>query len=165
MILTTKEYYSALPIVGVLAISNGLILVKNSIDLGTLITKKTIYSTYIYLFSAAVNIIFLFVLVPKIGLIGVPISLLICYFTLVVFSWIVSEKLYYIGFRKMPFIISFLSVLLLIFLTTYFNLSALDKLMFVLILAFSGILFFYKKIRLLVENRVINRIRLGIKSN
>lgn len=150
MLLTTKDYYSALPIIGILALSNGLLIVKNAIDLGTLISKKTIYSTYIYLLSAVVNLIFLFILVPRIGLIGVPASLLICYLFLVIVSWIVSEKLYYIGFHKLYFAGSFSITLLLIFVAAYFELSISIKIILALTICLVGFIYL-KKIKYLVD--------------
>jgi O-antigen/teichoic acid export membrane protein len=147
MLLTTKDYYSASSIIGFLILANGLIIVKYPIDLGPLISKKTIYGTYLYLFSAAVNILSLFILVPRFGLIGVALSLLICYFTLLIASWVISEKLYYIGFRKLPFIASFLFALLVVIITTYLNLNLTTKVLSAFILCCGSIFIFYMRMR------------------
>ncbi|MGN6292813.1 MAG: lipopolysaccharide biosynthesis protein [Chitinophagaceae bacterium] len=153
MLLTTKDYYSATPIIGILILANALIIVKYPIDLGPLISKKTIYGTYIYLFSAAVNIISLFVLVPSIGLMGVALSLLISYFTLLVTSWVVSEKLYHIGFNREHFAVSFAVALLTIFITTYFDLNIVVKCVLSLALCVTGYFLFTKNIRYILNRK------------
>ena len=127
IILTTKNYYKAMPIMSILALASGLTISKITIDLGTLISKKTIYDTYAYLGSAVINIISLFILVPLVGLIGVPISLLLGSFALLIISWTVSEKLYYIGFKKLPFALSFLGALSIALFTIFVELNMTMK--------------------------------------
>jgi O-antigen/teichoic acid export membrane protein len=127
ILLTTKNYYKAMPIMSILALVSGLTISKITIDLGTLISKKTIYDTYAYLGSAVINIISLFILVPLVGLIGVPISLLVGSFTLLVISWTMSEKLYYIGFKKLPFALSFLGALSIALFTIFVELNLAMK--------------------------------------
>jgi len=114
VLLTTEKYYAAAPLIGILAFSHCLIIISNTVNLGTLITKKTIYGTYAYLSGMIFNVLFLFLLVPGIGIIGVPISIFIGNVIFLLFAWIVSEKLYYIGFNKKLFILMFILTLVVV---------------------------------------------------
>jgi len=132
MLITTKEYYAAAPLIGLLAFSFSLTIINNSINLGTLISKKTIYGTYAYLISAIFNVVLLFILIPRIGLIGVPISLLCANTVLLVISWFISEKLYYIGFDKTTVIIMYLITLIIVVGSIALDLSLVIKLLITL---------------------------------
>lgn len=130
LLLTTDKYFGAAPLIGILAFSHALKIICITINLGTLITKKTIYGTYSYLLSVIVNLISLFVLVPKIGLLGVPISLLLGNVVFVILSWYISEKLYYIGFNKHFFIISTILTFLVVSANFLFEITLYYKILF-----------------------------------
>jgi O-antigen/teichoic acid export membrane protein len=99
-LLAPAEYMSAGRMVGLIGFSMALTVVVQTIGLGAGITKKTEYNTLINFVSVGVNIAGLFVLVPRVGLLGVPISLLLSQTVLVALTWWNSEKLYFIGFPK-----------------------------------------------------------------
>ena len=102
-LLTTPDYVHASPLIGMLAFSIGLNIVAQTIGLGAGITQRTEFNALIYLASAGSNIACLFILVPKMGLIAVPVCMLIGATLMVVLSWFNSEMLYYIGFPKVFF--------------------------------------------------------------
>jgi len=97
--------------------------------IGPVITKKTHYNSIIIFVSLAVNIGLLLILVPKYGLSGVPISLLCSSFTLFVLSWIITEKLYYIGYSKPAFLITFVSALGAVCLSVFFDLELMIRIL------------------------------------
>lgn len=159
MILTTDKYYAATPLIGLLAFSHGLIIINNTVNLGTLITKKTIYGTYTYLVSAIINILFLFILVPKIGLIGAPISLLIGNITLLIFAWFISEKLYYIGFNKVVFIMSFILTLIVVVGNILLDVNFLYKIVFS-IFSFILIVIYFHNIIKTIKLEFLRKIKI-----
>lgn len=103
ILLTTPYYVQAAPLMGILAFSIGLTIVFQTIGLGAGITRRTEFNTLIYLVSAGANIACLFIFVPKMGLIAVPVSLLVGSSMMVLAGWYNSERLYYIGFSKIFF--------------------------------------------------------------
>lgn len=154
LILTTKDYLGALPLMGLLALSSGILLIKSAVDLGPLITKKTGYTTLTYLLSAAINIIFLYILVPKIGLLGVPLSQVLGSLSMLIASWIISEKLYNIDFNIFVFAISFCFTVGLLLITSLMLIGILLKFIILIVVAFI-LLLRWKKIKTVIafENK------------
>ena len=149
IILTTEAYYEAAPLIRILIFVFALEFVNSTICSGLLITKKTIYATYTYIFSAIVNLSVLFLLVPEIGLIGVPLSLILSNVCLVVTNWFISEKLYYIGFHKYYFIFLFFITFIIVGLLTYFDFNIIYRVICSLILLLFVLIYSRKRIKLL----------------
>lgn len=134
-LLTTEEYFFAAKLIGTLALAMAIGNVIAQIPgMGPSIIKKTEYNTIIYFISVAANIGSLFIFVPIIGLMGVPISLLIGNLTLFVIAWYNSERLYRIGFNKRSMFISIIIVIGIISLNYWFNIYLLIKLIISLLL-------------------------------
>ncbi len=102
-IMAAKPYIAAAPILGMLAFSKGMMIISQTINLGPGIRKKTEFFTGIAMLTMGANIGLLFILVPKLGLMGVPLALLIANSIRIVLSWFSSERLYFIGFPKLYF--------------------------------------------------------------
>lgn len=143
--LTTKEYYKAAPLIGILCFSLGLTIMVQTIGLGPSIVKKTIYNTIIYFMSISVNVASLFVFVPAFGIIGVAFSLFLSSFSLYVLAWYNSERLYYIGFDKLPFIVSFIITILFVGWSTFFDINLVLKFILSLMIIFINIIYVMKK--------------------
>jgi len=139
-IIAYQSYSKAGNLIGILSLSIGLNIIVQTIGMGPAIVKKTIYNTFIYFFSVMINIVFLFILVPHIGLIGVPYSLVLGSLTLFIGSWIISERLYYIGFSKLFFAISCLCTIVVLSISIFTGLNLLEKFLFAIFPIF--ILFF-----------------------
>jgi O-antigen/teichoic acid export membrane protein len=102
-LLTTPAYMGGAPLVGILGFSAALLIVSQTVGLGAGIVKKTEFNTVVYLVSAGANICGLFVLVPRAGLIAVPVCLAISSTITVLLGWYNSERLYFVGFSKKYF--------------------------------------------------------------
>lgn len=112
-LLTTPAYYSASRLVGILVFAIGLSeIIYQIVGLGPAITKRTEFNTIIYFTSSAINISLLFLLVPKYGLIAVPVCLLVANSVHVLLGWINSERLYFMGFNKSVFVFAYSFTLL-----------------------------------------------------
>ena len=107
-IFATASYNEAIHVMVIIFLSLGLNVLVQIVLIGPAITKKTHYSSILQLASLGVNVTSLFLLVPEYGLIGVPLSLLFSTLTLFLLAWITTEKLYYIGYPKLVFILAFL---------------------------------------------------------
>ncbi len=146
-LLTTEEYASAAPLIGILCFSIGLTIVAKTIGLGAGITKRTEFNTLIYSVSVGINIACLFVLVPSIGFIAVPICLLISTTALIVLTWWNSERLYYIGFPKIFFGVTYIVTLFAVVIPIMTDINILLKTIIVatIMAIFSVMLFKGKK--------------------
>ena len=145
-LLTTQEYASAAPLIGILGFSIGLTIVVQTIGLGAGITKRTEFNTLIYSVSAGVNIACLFILVPAIGLIAAPLCLLISTTVLIVLAWWNSESLYYIGFSKMFFGAAYMVTLFAVAIPVMTDISILLKIIILaIVLAIFNVMLFKGK--------------------
>lgn len=120
VILSTNEYIGALPIIKILIFAFSFPILTQVFGVGIAVSKKTIYNTIIFLIGVGINIAMLLLLVPKMGLIGVPLSLCASNLGILIFGWYFSEKKYFIGFNyKLETIIIFLFALVSYFIFNY----------------------------------------------
>ena len=80
-----------------------LTIIKEVIDIGPKYTEKTKYVSYNYFVSLIINVVSMYLFIVFWGIEGVIYSMILTYLMLVVISWIVSNKLYYIPFSKILF--------------------------------------------------------------
>ncbi|MES2590521.1 MAG: oligosaccharide flippase family protein [Bacteroidota bacterium] len=134
LIFTTVTYIDSARLIGPLSLSIAISTVIMQItSLGPAITKKTKYNTLIYFYSLIINIVSLFILVPQFGLLGVALSMLLGNLTFLIIGWYNSERLYYIGFEKLPMIINISVVFVVIVLNLIFDIPVLFKLLLALL--------------------------------
>ena len=149
-LLATEEFYSSHKYVGGLALFFSLYIIKETIDIGPKIKEKTKYLSYTFFLSVIVNISCLFLFIQILEIKGVVLSMIITNLFLIIFSWFVSNRLYYIPFSKMKFILLFIPALTLAIGAMYIELPLLYRfLIAVLCLLFYGVLLlkFYRKIK------------------
>lgn len=91
-ILTTSEFASGSIVISVIALSGLLAGVFQIVVNITLIVKKTKFNLYIYVVAALLNIVFNFVLIPSIGILGAAIATLISYIVMVIACILISFK-------------------------------------------------------------------------
>lgn len=152
IILTNDLYLESTKLIGItslaLAISN---VIMPLTGIGPSIIKRTEYNTLTYFVSVPVNVAALFLLVPLLGVLGVPLSLLLGNIVFLIVGWFNSERLYYIGFNVSNFIIYFLISSISIATVFFFNFPVVWRALFFLILiTFVSIkyyLFFVKLIK------------------
>jgi O-antigen/teichoic acid export membrane protein len=104
-LLTTNEYYSSWPIVGILAWQSlfyGFFLIASA---GIWKVEKTSLNLYLMLASTAFGLVLNWLLVPKYAEIGAAIASSITYLFWVVISMVVSEFYWKTGFSWMVFAI------------------------------------------------------------
>ncbi len=140
-ILATEEYFYAAKMIGIISLALALSsIISQTVGLGPSIRNQTEYNTIIYFGSVGVNILSLFLLVPSIGLIGVPISLLLSSLALIGISWVNSEKLYPVGFNKMVTIACIAFSLIVIIIVYFVEITIYIKILLSMIftLIFAG---------------------------
>lgn len=125
-VMTTKEYSNAATLIPILAFAFGFPIITQVVAIGPDITKRTIYNSIIFFIGFGINLASLFMLVPLIGLLGVPISLFLSNLVTMVCFWCVTERMYPIGFQVRPVIVGILITTVAI-LTYSLNLSLATK--------------------------------------
>ena len=91
-ILTTSEFASGSIVIPIIALSGLLAGVFQIVINITLIVKKTTFNMYIQIVAALLNIVFNFVLIPSIGILGAAIATLISYILMVIACIHISFK-------------------------------------------------------------------------
>jgi O-antigen/teichoic acid export membrane protein len=136
LMLATQAYAKSAPLIGVLSFSLGLRIVNTTVGLGAGICKRTEYNTLIMFIGVGVNIAFLFILVPTIGLIGVPLCMLISSTVLIILGWYISERLYYIGFSKIFFGVGYIITLIIVGISIVPSLNLVHKMAIMMVWCF-----------------------------
>ncbi|WP_099370298.1 lipopolysaccharide biosynthesis protein [Sphingobacterium sp. 1.A.5] len=145
---STSEFSESAKYIGGLSLFFCLMIFKEIVDIGPKIKEETKFITYNFFASVLVNMVSLFILTPKFGIQGVVLSMIITNVVLVVLSWYVSNKLYYIPFNILKFIIfatpAFALAIILMNYTFSLN-ERLTILVFVLVFYVIGIIYNLKK--------------------
>jgi len=98
LLLTNEEYIEAANYSPLLALYFCIYILKDVCDVGVNVTKKAIYTSYIFGVATVVNILLLIILTPIMELYGVVSAMLISNIVLLYLTLFVSEKLYHVGF-------------------------------------------------------------------
>lgn len=149
-IFVDKKFYESHRYVGGLSLFFALYLIKEVIDIGPKIKENTKWLSFTFLLSVIVNVLSLYVFVKYFELIGVVIAMIITNLFLVVLSWIVSNKLYYIPFRISHFIICLGPTLAIVTASMFNSIDLINRLFIsLLLLIYFGIFVFfsYKKLK------------------
>jgi len=116
--LIGKAYWGGLYIVPVILLSYLFYGIYINLMAGIYIEKKTKYLPYITGIAAVINIVFNFLLIPKINMMGCAIATLLSYLAMVIGIYLVSQKYYFIKYeiRKIVFIFVLLFMFYALFL-------------------------------------------------
>ena len=106
--LFPPTYFSAAPVIPVIALSTLFIGVYYIFMIGVNLRRKTILEFVFMAIAASVNVLLNLFFIPRFGAMGAAVSTLIAYTVLASISCIVNEKIYPIGFEISPFILRLL---------------------------------------------------------
>jgi len=137
-IVASKQFYSAYQYLGGLCLYFALLIFKEIVDIGPKFTEKTKYLSYTFFLSVAVNVVSLYFFIRLYGLYGVVYSMLITNIVLLIASWVISNKLYYISYNVLQFILMAAPALGLSILSMYKSPSWYIKMP-----VFVAVLFYY----------------------
>jgi O-antigen/teichoic acid export membrane protein len=133
-LVVSNEFKESSNYVGALALYMGLFVINDYVSIGPLIKKRTIFNTYIYAIVSLINFVTLLYFSSKFGLDGIVWSMVFSNIALVILSFFISEKLYYIGFSKACLFVFILVEIIISALTMYFDISITYRfLMFVIV--------------------------------
>ena len=150
-IVAGPDFFYSYKYIGSLSLYFALTIIKEVIDIGPKYTEKTKYVSYNYFVSLIVNVVSMYLFIVFWGIEGVIYSMILTYLILVVISWIVSNKLYYIPFSKFYFVILILPALSISMSVMNCNMTPMTRyIILILAVAFYGIEMYmnYKKVKL-----------------
>lgn len=100
-----KDYHDGLYIVPIVLLANLFLGMFFSLSVWYKLTDKTIYGAILAVFGSIITVIINILLVPKFGFLACALANLICYFSILVFSYLWSRKVYQIPYNlaKMGF--------------------------------------------------------------
>lgn len=149
-VLVSQDFLESYKYVGGLSLFFALYIVKEVVDVGPKITRKTQYLSYNFLISVMVNIISLYFFIKFYELEGVIFAMVLTNLVLVIISWYTSNKLYYIPFNVFLFCILFFPAVLMSLLTMNYNIDLWVRVSVAIVICiFYGLmgLYYFKEIR------------------
>jgi O-antigen/teichoic acid export membrane protein len=94
-----KQYRQGLQVVPILLLANLFLGVFFNLSIWYKLTGKTMYGAYLTFFGAIITLLLNFYLIPRIGYMGSAWATLICYGTMMVASYLIGQKQYYINYH------------------------------------------------------------------
>lgn len=136
------EFADAYKYVGGLSLYFSMFIFKEIVDIGPKYTEKTKYLSYTFIASLIINLISLYFLIQPYGLYGVVYSMIVTNVFLLIMTWLISNKLYYIPHKINKFVALAVPAFTLSFCCMYVSPDFWIRLLIsVVVLLFYGILF------------------------
>jgi len=120
-----KDFREGAAVIPILLMANLCLGVFYNLSIWYKITDKTMYGAYISVFGAVVTLVLNFWLVPIMGYMGAAWATLICYFLIMLVSYLLGQKHYYINYdlKKIGFYTGL--ALLLFFVSLWMDIESL----------------------------------------
>jgi|SRR5690554_1188216 len=112
-LLASEDYFESSKYIGGLALFFSLYIIKETVDIGPKIKEKTKYLSMTFFLSVVVNISTLYFFIQNYQLKGVVFAMIITNLFLIIISWFVSNRLYYIPYNIPLFIVLLIPALFL----------------------------------------------------
>lgn len=147
-LIKNTAYHDSFYLVAAMSLCFFYRIIKYILDSSILIQKKTIYITYQYLATLFINILFLFVLINKLELLGVVIALILATITSLVISFIYMKKIKIFSFKASVLSYTLLIAVIVVFINLLYDFDFLYRLLFVLMSIFISFLIIAKNYNL-----------------
>jgi len=105
-------------VVSILLLANLFLGIYYNLSIWYKLTEKTIYGAGLAVFGATITVILNFILIPYIGFVGSAVATLICYFSMMIVSFILARKHYPIPYNFSRILLYF-SLMISIFIILY----------------------------------------------
>lgn len=120
-IIADPRYLSAHIVVPFVALSYVALGLENQINAAIIVKKRTILSAYITFFSLAVVLVWNYIFIPKWGIIGAATSNLAGFCVRIVFTYIISQKIYRLPYEIKRMFVLFVVAGVVFYITRYIN--------------------------------------------
>jgi len=111
------DYYEGLKVVPILLLANVFLGVFYNLSIWYKLSGKTMYGAYLSIFGAIITLILNFWWIPLWGYIGAAWATFICYFAMMIASYIVGQKHYNVNYNVRKSLIYFVLALGLFFVS------------------------------------------------
>ncbi|NVN94714.1 MAG: polysaccharide biosynthesis protein [Bacteroidetes bacterium] len=148
------KYRVGAPVIPILLMANLCLGVFYNLSIWYKINDKTMYGAYISVFGAIVTLILNFWLVPIMGYMGAAWATLICYFSIMLISFILGQKHYYIKYDLKKIGLFTGLALLLYFISIWLNVENLP----VKLSINTAFILFYLAVVVYIEKEVFRKI-------
>lgn len=111
------DYYEGLKVVPVLLLANVFLGIFYNLSIWYKLSGKTIYGAYLAIFGAIITLLLNYWWIPIWGYMGAAWATFLCYFIMMVASYIVGQKHYNVNYNVLKSIIYFILALILFFLS------------------------------------------------
>ena len=115
----------ALFVVSLLLLANMFLGIYYNLSIWYKLIEKTIFGAYLSIFGAIITLSLNIVLIPKIGFVGSAITTFLCYFSMVIASYFLGKKHFFVPYKIKSgslYLLSMLGIYYLIY-NEYFNLG------------------------------------------
>lgn len=94
-----ESYHSGLKIVPVILLANLFLGIIYNLSIWYKLTNKTIFGAYLSIFGAIITIVLNIILIPKIGYMGSAWATLVCYFSMMIVSYLLGQKYFKVRYN------------------------------------------------------------------
>jgi len=112
------KYHEGLGVVPVLLLANMFLGIFYNLSVWYKLTDKTRFGAYLSIFGAAVTLVMNFLLIPVIGYMGSAWATFTCYCSMMVLSYIIGQKHYYVKYNLKK-IFGYLGLALLLYMVSW----------------------------------------------
>lgn len=120
-------------VLSILLLANFLLGIFFNLSIWYKLTDKTIYGAYLSMGGAIITIVFNLLLIPKLGFVGSAWTTLICYFFMVLTSYFLGKKHFFVPYQKQRIIFYVAAMLGIYFLILTLKLNLLINVLFLLV--------------------------------
>ena len=113
-----KQYYSGLKIVPILLLANMFLGIYYNLSIWYKLKSQTKYGAYISIFGALITLVINFIFIPTYGYMASTWATFVCYFSMMVASYFLGQKFYFIPYNLKKIFIYF-SLALALFLVSF----------------------------------------------
>jgi len=112
-----KPYYEGLKIVPILLLANMFLGIFYNLSVWYKLTNQTKYGAYISIFGAIITIALNFSLIPIMGYMGSAWATFACYGSMMIVSFLLGQKKYYIQYNLKKIFVFFIGAVMLYFIS------------------------------------------------
>ena len=116
-----RNHPDGFEVVSILLLANLFLGVLFNLSIWYKLTEKTVFGAYISIFGAAITLLFNFILIPKIGILGSAWATLLCYFSMTIVSYFFGKQHF-----PVPYQAGRLLLYLGLIITVYFIVAKAD---------------------------------------
>jgi len=120
-----KNYWEGLNVVPILLLANLFLGIIYNLSIWYKLTDKTIFGAYISIFGAVITIVLNIVLIPILGYFGSAWATFFCYFLMMVTSYFLGQKYFYVNYEIKKILLYFSISLTIYFLSIYLKTNKL----------------------------------------